>query len=76
MEALGNPTYTDLRDPEMLTRLYRLDHVATRLRRSADSLLVVSGTIEQVVSGEPMVTAMSTILQIQLESLILAQNER
>jgi signal transduction histidine kinase len=41
-------------DPEMLTRLYRLDHVATRLRRSADSLLVVSGTIEQVVSGEPV----------------------
>jgi len=40
-------------DPEMLTRLYRLDHVATRLRRSADSLLVVSGTIEQVMSGEP-----------------------
>jgi signal transduction histidine kinase len=41
-------------DPEMLTRLYRLDHVATRLRRSADSLLVVSGTIEQVMSGEPV----------------------
>jgi len=41
------------RDPEMLTRLYRLDHVATRLRRSADSLLVVSGTIEQLMSGHP-----------------------
>jgi anti-sigma regulatory factor (Ser/Thr protein kinase) len=41
-------------DPEMLARLYRLDHVATRLRRSADSLLVVSGTIEQVMSGEPV----------------------
>jgi len=40
-------------DPEMLGRLYRLDHVATRLRRSADSLLVVSGTIEQLMSGEP-----------------------
>jgi hypothetical protein len=35
------------RDPELLQRLYRLDHVATRLRRSADSLLVVSGTIDQ-----------------------------
>jgi signal transduction histidine kinase len=41
------------RDPELLQRLYRLDHVATRLRRSADSLLVVSGTIEQELSGAP-----------------------
>ena len=41
------------RDPEMLARLYRLDHVATRLRRSADSLLVVSGTIDQLMSGGP-----------------------
>jgi signal transduction histidine kinase len=41
------------RDPELLQRLYRLDHVATRLRRSADSLLVVSGTIDQQLSGTP-----------------------
>ena len=41
------------RNPELLQRLYRLDHVATRLRRSADSLLVVSGTIDQVMSGTP-----------------------
>jgi signal transduction histidine kinase len=41
------------RDPELLQRLYRLDHVATRLRRSADSLLVVSGTIDQEISGAP-----------------------
>ena len=41
------------RDPELLQRLYRLDHVATRLRRSADSLLVVSGTIDQQMSGTP-----------------------
>jgi len=41
------------RNPELLQRLYRLDHVATRLRRSADSLLVVSGTIDQLMSGGP-----------------------
>ncbi len=41
------------RNPELLQRLYRLDHVATRLRRSADSLLVVSGTIDQLMSGTP-----------------------
>jgi signal transduction histidine kinase len=41
------------RSAELLQRLYRLDHVATRLRRSADSLLVVSGTIDQLMSGVP-----------------------
>jgi signal transduction histidine kinase len=41
------------RNPELLQRLYRLDHVATRLRRSADSLLVVSGTVDQEMSGAP-----------------------
>jgi signal transduction histidine kinase len=40
-------------NPGLLQGLYRLDHVATRLRRSADSLLVVSGTIEQSLSGGP-----------------------
>jgi len=40
-------------NPELTQRLYRLDHVATRLRRSADSLLVVSGTIDQSMSGAP-----------------------
>jgi signal transduction histidine kinase len=41
------------RTPELLSRLYRLDHVATRLRRSADSLLVVSGTIDDNVGAVP-----------------------
>jgi signal transduction histidine kinase len=41
------------RNPSLLQRLYRLDHVTTRLRRSADSLLVVSGTIDQLMSGTP-----------------------
>jgi len=41
------------RSLEALQRLYRLDHVATRLRRSADSLLVVSGTVDPGVAGVP-----------------------
>jgi signal transduction histidine kinase len=41
------------RDPQLLERLYQLDHVATRLRRSADSLLVLSGTIDQTLSSTP-----------------------
>jgi signal transduction histidine kinase len=44
-------------DSGLLSRLYRLDHVATRLRRSADSLLVVSGTMDESVTGTPMALA-------------------
>jgi signal transduction histidine kinase len=43
----------DERDPRRLDRVYRLDTVATRLRRSADSLMVVSGTIDQLSAGGP-----------------------
>ncbi len=38
-------------DPQTLARLYRLDHLTTRLRRSADSLLVVSGTYDESLSS-------------------------
>lgn len=40
-------------DPQLLERLYRLDHVATRLRRSASALLVVSGAADDP-TGNPM----------------------
>jgi signal transduction histidine kinase len=52
--ALIDDIERNARTPELLARLYRLDHVATRLRRSADSLLVVSGTIDQTLSGAPV----------------------
>jgi hypothetical protein len=55
------------RDPELLQRLYRLDHVATRLRRSADSLLVVSGTIDQQMSGTP--TRLADIIRSALAEI-------
>jgi signal transduction histidine kinase len=55
------------RSPELLQRLYRLDHVATRLRRSADSLLVVSGTIDQIISGSP--TALADIIRASLAEI-------
>jgi signal transduction histidine kinase len=44
-------------DPELLERLYRLDHVATRLRRSADALLVVSGTRDESADERPVALA-------------------
>ncbi len=41
-------------DPALLDRLYRLDHVSTRLRRNANSLVVLSGATEQQITGEPL----------------------
>ncbi|GGM37644.1 nitrate- and nitrite sensing domain-containing protein [Dactylosporangium sucinum] len=44
-------------DAMLLEKLYRLDHLTTRLRRSADSLLVVSGNRdEELVVPTPLVT--------------------
>jgi signal transduction histidine kinase len=41
-------------DPDALAALYRLDHAATRLRRSASSLVVLSGGTEGIGEGRPM----------------------
>jgi signal transduction histidine kinase len=42
------------RDAELLEKLYRLDHVASRLRRSAEALLVVSGTRDEGDTEKPV----------------------
>jgi signal transduction histidine kinase len=55
------------RSAALLHRLYRLDHVATRLRRSADSLLVVSGTIDEGVAGVP--TALADVIRSALAEI-------
>ena len=44
-------------DPALLDRLYRLDHVSTRLRRNANSLVVLSGATEQQITSEPLSVA-------------------
>jgi signal transduction histidine kinase len=41
-------------DPVLLERLYRLDHLSTRLRRSADKLLVIAGSREQAMITGPI----------------------
>ena len=41
-------------NPQTLATLYRLDHTATRLRRSASSLVVLSGATESIGEGSPM----------------------
>jgi signal transduction histidine kinase len=41
-------------DPVLLDRLYRIDHLAVRLQRGADSLILLSGEREANLSGAPM----------------------
>jgi signal transduction histidine kinase len=42
------------RDPDALSELFRLDHLATRIRRNAESLLVLSGEEPARAWGEPV----------------------
>ena len=42
------------RDPDALAELFRLDHLATRIRRNAESLLVLSGEEPTRVWGQPV----------------------
>ncbi|WP_406471725.1 ATP-binding protein [Streptomyces sp. NBC_01615] len=41
-------------DPEVLDRLYRIDHIAVRLQRNADSLMLLAGISETGLGAEPM----------------------
>ncbi|MBW8806385.1 MAG: HAMP domain-containing protein, partial [Catenulisporales bacterium] len=41
-------------DPVLLDRMYRIDHLAVRLQRGADSLILLSGERESNISGAPM----------------------
>ncbi|MET7680770.1 ATP-binding protein [Streptomyces sp. NPDC005423] len=40
-------------DPALLERLYSIDHIAVRLRRNADSLMLLAGIRETVLDGGP-----------------------
>ncbi|MFF8972978.1 ATP-binding protein [Streptomyces sp. NPDC014995] len=40
-------------DPELLERLYSIDHIAVRLRRNADSLMLLAGIRETVLDSGP-----------------------
>ncbi len=44
----------DERDPERLGALYRVDHLTTRMRRNAESLLVLAGTPPLRVWSQPV----------------------
>ena len=55
------------RDPDTLENLFRLDHLATRMRRNAESLLVLAGTnptrtwTQPVAMGDVVRSALSEI---------------
>lgn len=44
-------------DPEVLERLYRIDHIAVRLQRNADSLMLLAGIREADVDARPTTLA-------------------
>ncbi|MFF8726031.1 ATP-binding protein [Streptomyces sp. NPDC015171] len=51
-------------DPALLERLYSIDHIAVRLRRNADSLMLLAGIRETVLDGGP--TALSNVVRAAL----------
>nr|CTQ95842.1 FIG00817027: hypothetical protein [Kibdelosporangium sp. MJ126-NF4] len=55
--ALVDELERNEQDSRLLERLYQLDHLSTRLRRSADNLLVVAGTRVETGLGGPMLMA-------------------
>lgn len=40
-------------DPELLEQLYRIDHIAVRMQRNADSLMLLAGIRESELDGRP-----------------------
>ena len=49
----------DESDPETLEHLFRLDHLATRMRRNAESLLVLAGPSRRARGAHPSTSATS-----------------
>lgn len=52
--ALVDQLESDEEDPTILEGYYRIDHIATRMRRNAESLLVLAGTEAPRMWGEPL----------------------
>ncbi|MEV0178602.1 ATP-binding protein [Streptomyces sp. NPDC050625] len=51
-------------DPALLERLYSIDHIAVRLRRNADSLMLLAGIREAALDAEP--TALTNVVRAAL----------
>ncbi|MFE7270204.1 ATP-binding protein [Streptomyces sp. NPDC057623] len=51
-------------DPALLERLYSIDHIAVRLRRNADSMMLLAGIHETVLDSGP--SALTTVVRAAL----------
>ncbi|MFG2006911.1 ATP-binding protein [Spirillospora sp. NPDC048911] len=51
-------------DPDVLERLYRIDHISVRLQRNADSLMLLAGIRETGVEARP--TTMANVIRTAL----------
>lgn len=65
--ALVDELERDEQNSRLLTRLYRLDHLSTRLRRNADNLLVVAGARDETRITAP--TPLTTVLRSALAEI-------
>ena len=65
--ALIDELERDEQNARLLTRLYRLDHMSTRLRRNADNLLVVAGARDETRITAP--TPLATVLRSALAEI-------
>ncbi len=54
-------------DADVLDRLYRIDHIAVRLQRNADSLMLLAGTREPGVDARP--TALANVIRAALSQI-------
>ncbi|WP_326807661.1 MULTISPECIES: ATP-binding protein [unclassified Streptomyces] len=54
-------------DPEVLERLYRIDHIAVRLQRNADSLMLLAGIRETEMEARP--TTLANVLRAGLSQI-------
>ncbi|WP_407704389.1 ATP-binding protein, partial [Streptomyces spongiae] len=51
-------------DPNLLEQLYRIDHIAVRLQRNADSLMLLAGIRETAVKARP--TTLANVIRASL----------
>ncbi len=65
--ALVDELERDEQNEKLLASLYQLDHLSTRLRRTADNLLVIAGTREEAKLSGPM--ELGTVLRSALAEI-------
>jgi len=65
--ALVDELERDEQNTRLLSRLYRLDHLSTRLRRNAENLLVVAGSHHETRISAP--TPLATVLRSSLAEI-------